>query len=413
MGRRVVITGIGALSPNAIGAEAFWEALAAGKSGIKKVTSFAVDSYPTHIAGEIHNFDPTDCMSPRDVRRTSRATQFAVATAKMAVSDAQLRLEEENEVGVIMGVSASPLDIASAQHTLLMERGISRVSPFGATAIIPSSAANNISTSLGCSGMVLTISNSCPAGLDAIGYAFRRILYGSDNVFITGGTDAQINPLVFALLCAARAMSERNDDPEGASRPFDRTRDGGVLSEAAGILIVEEMEHAMSRGAHIYAEILGYASRADGFKPYKLRTSGNFASGIKRAMCLAIQHSDISPLEIDYICAHAPSDDFDRIETMAIKEIFGQYSYRLPVSSIKSMIGNPLSAAGPLQLIASIMVLKRGIIPPTINYENPDPDCDLNYVSGKSRQCGGISNILINSHGFGGVNSSLIIGRPK
>ena len=331
----------------------------------------------------------------------------------MALSDAQLRLGEESEVGVITGVSTSAMDIVEAQHTLFMERGLSRISPFGATAIIPSSAANNISTLLGCNGTVLTMSNSCPAGLDAIGHAFDRISNGSENVFITGGTDAQITPFGFAMLCATRGMSERNDDPESASRPFDRTRDGGVLSEGAGMLILEEMEHALNRNVDIYAEVLGYASRADGVKPCVVKTPGGLPSGIERTMRLAIQYSGMSPLEIDYICAHAPSDDFDRTEAMSIKEIFGQYSYQLPISSIKSMIGNPLAAAGPLQLIASIMLFERGIIPPTINHEDPDTDCALDYVPGKARPCNGVSNILINSHGFGGANSSLIISRPK
>jgi 3-oxoacyl-[acyl-carrier-protein] synthase II len=298
------------------------------------------------------------------------------------------------------------MDIVESQHALFMERGMPRVSPFGVTAIIPSSAANNISMLLGCKGMVVTISNSCTAGLDAIGCAFGRISHGSENVLIAGGADAQITPFGLALLCASQIMSRRNDDPEGASRPFDRTRDGGILSEGVGVLILEEMEHALERGSHIYAEILGYASRADGIGTYEVQASD---SGIERAMRLAIQDAGIEPEEVDYICAHAPSDEFDSIETTAIKRVFGEHAYKLPVSSVKSMIGNPLAAAGPLQLIASTMVFGRGVIPPTINYRHPDPDCDLDYVPGKARKCSGINIILINSHGFGGVNSSLIV----
>jgi 3-oxoacyl-[acyl-carrier-protein] synthase II len=289
-----------------------------------------------------------------------------------------------------------------------MERGASRISPFGVAEILPSAAANKISALLDCRGEVVTISNSCPAGLDAIGCAFQRISYARDNIFLAGGMDAQITPFGLALLCASRIMSERNDDPEGASRPFDKTRDGGILSEGAGILVIEEMEHALNRGAHIYAEILGYASRTDGSGH---NGSENPVSGIERTMRIALQDAGIRPEEVGYISAHAPSDDFDAIETAAIKNVFGEHAYNLPVSSIKSMIGNPLAAAGPLQLIASVMVFEKNIIPPTINYERPDPDCDLDYVPEKARRCDGVRIVLMNSHGFGGINSSLVIGK--
>ena len=225
-------------------------------------------------------------------------------------------------------------------------------------------------------------------------------------MIISGGADAQITPFGIALLSAPRVLSKRNDDPEKASRPFDKMRDGGVLSEGAGVLILEEMEHAISRGAHIYAEILGYASRTDRNGTYEI---GITNSGIERTMRLVLQNSGIKPNEIDYICAHAPSDDFDRIETIAIKQVFKEHAYNIPVSSIKSMTGNPLSSAGPLQVIASLMVFERDIIPPTINLEYPDLDCDLDYVPQKARKIAGIKTILVNSHGFGGVNASTVI----
>jgi len=408
--RRVVITGIGLVSPNAIGREAFWEALTEGKSGIKRITRFDVSSYATQIAGEIQDFDASDYMSPKDVRRTSLATQFAIAASKMAVSDAKIQFKEKGRLGVVIGVSSSAADIIEAYHGAFLEKGASKINPFGVTAILPSAAANNVAFTFGCKGSVITISNSCAAGTDAIGYALRSILLGKDDVIISGGSESQITPFGLAMLAAPRIMSMRNDDPEGASRPFDKTRDGGILSEGAGILILEELEHALNRGAHIYAEILGYASRADGVPSIEPNASD---TGIERSISMVLSDACLSPNEIGYVCAHGPSDTFDIIETKAIKKTLGNHAYEIPVSSIKSMIGNPLSAAGPLQLIASVMVFERGIIPPTINHKYPDVDCDLDYVPEKARKSDNINTVLINSHGFGGVNSSIIIRKYK
>jgi len=404
--KRIVVTGIGLVAPNAIGKEPFWKALTEGKSGIKRITRFDVSSYETQIAGEIQDFRPDEYMSPKDIRRTSLATRFAIASAKMAMSDSKLQIEEKSRFGVIMGVSSSAADIIEAYHAAFIEKGASRINPFGITAILPSAAANNVAATFSCKGTLMTISNSCAAGTDAIGSAFHNISMGKNDIFIAGGTESQITPFAFAMLSAPKIMSKRNDDPESASRPFDKTRDGGVLSEGAGILILEELEHAQKRGAHIYAEILGYASRADGVSCIDPESDD---TGIERSISMALSDANVSPDEIDYVCAHGPSDNFDIVETKAIKKNLGDHAYEIPVSSIKSMIGNPLSAAGPLQLIASIMVFERGIIPPTINYEYPDADCDLDYVPNKSRKSYNINTILINSHGFGGVNSSIII----
>ncbi len=406
MRRRVVVTGIGVVAPNAIGKEVFWKALSEGKSGIKRIKRFDVSSYPTQIAGEIQDFDPSDYMPPRDIKRTSLASQFAFAATEMAIADSQLQIKEDNNTGAIIGVSSSAADIIEAQHGIFMLKGLSRVSPFGVTSILPSAPANYISASLGLKGTVVTISNSCAAGMDAIGYAYRSISIGTDDILIAGGVESQITPFGLAMLSAPRIMSTKNDEPEKASRPFDKMRDGGILSEGAGILILEELQHALDRKCHIYAEILGYSSRCDGNGNYEV---GESESGIERAIRVALKQADLNVNKLDYICAHGPSDDFDRIETNAIKAVLGEHAYKIPVSSIKSMIGNPLSAAGPLQLIASIMVMEKGIIPPTINYEYPDPNCDLDYVPNKARECNSIRHILINSHGFGGVNSSLII----
>ena len=398
------------VAPNAIGKKAYWKALAEGKSGIKRIARFDVSSYPTQIAGEIQNFDPTKYLSPRDARRMSLASRFAVFAAKMAIIDAKLGYEKEIELGAIIGVSSSASDIIEANHGAFIEKGISRLNPFGVTAILPSASANNIAAILGCKGTVLTISNACAAGTDAIGYAFRNIALGMDNIIITGGVESQLHPFGFAMLSVLGIMSKRNNDPEGASRPFDSSRDGGILSEGAGIIILENMEHALSRKAHIYAEVIGYASRSDG--PDSVKPTAN-ESGLKRSISLALGDANILPEEIDYISAHGPSDEFDKIETMAIKEVFGQQAYKIPVSSIKSMIGNPLSAAGPLQLIASMMIFEKGIVPPTINHKMPDVDCDLDYVPNKARKMNNINTILIDSHGFGGINSSLVVRRFK
>lgn len=410
MKHRAVITGLGVIAPNAIGKDAFWQALADGKPGIKRITRFDVSSYPTQIAGEIRDFNPREYISPKEIRRLPLAAQFAVSAAKMAVLDAKLEQNDDVEWGVVVGVSSSATDIIEAQHGAFMTKGISRVSPFGVTSILPSASASSIVSAFGCKGSVITISNACAAGTDAIGTAFRNIVLGTEKVIIAGGIESQIHPFGLALLTAPGIMSKRNDSPETASRPFDASRDGGVLSEGAGIVIIEDLEYALSRKAHIYAEIIGYAGKADGSQIDK---SNEKESGIVRSISCALKDANISSEEIDYVCAHGPSDDFDRIETLAIKTVLGKHAYKIPVSSIKSMIGNPLSAAGPLQVIASIMVFEKGIIPPTINFNNPDTDCDLDYVPNKARKANNVNTVLINSHGFGGLNSSLIIRRYK
>ena len=407
MKRRTAVTGIGVIAPNGIGKEAFWKALEEGRSGIKRIKSFDASSFPTQIAGEVRDFDPFECIPPRDVKRTSRAIQFAIASAQTSMLDSQLQIHDGDEVGVIMGISASAAEIVEMQHAIFLEKGMSRVSPFTVMSVIPSAPATNIAKLLGCKGSVLTISNSCASGLDAIGHAFRNISCGRDKVYFAGGTDAQITPFSLAMLCAPRAMSTRNDEPEKASRPFDKNRDGGILSEGCGVLVLEDMDHAIEKGKHIYAEILGYASRCDGNETCEEMKN----TGIERTIRHTLEDAEIEPSEVGYICAHGPSDEFDKIETMAIKQVFGKHAYKIPVSSIKSMIGNPLAAAGPLQLIASTMVFERNIIPPTINHEEPDIGCDLDYVPNKSRKSDNVNTILINSHGFGGLNASLVIKR--
>jgi 3-oxoacyl-[acyl-carrier-protein] synthase II len=407
--KRAVLTGIGAIAPNALGKKHFWQALKEGKSGIKSITRFDVSSYPTQIAGQIDDFDPLDYnISPKESRKLSLAAQFALSATQMAIDDAEIQKSDLEKAGVLLGVSGSATDIIESQHGAFMTKGLSRMSPSGIVSIIPSASANSISIKYKCKGTVITISNSCAAGMDALGYAFRSVSLGEDEIIIAGGTESQITPFGLALFTGPRFMSTRNDEPEKASRPFDKDRDGGVLSEGAGVFIIEELNHALDRGAHIYAEVVGYSSKADGSAHSSPET---LDTGIRRSMFLALIDSGLDLEDIGYVCAHGPSDDFDRIESIAIKNVLGDHAYKIPVSSIKSMIGNPLSAAGALQLVASAMVLEDCIIPPTINHEMPDIDCDLDYVPQKSREASNINGILINSHGFGGVNSSLVIKR--
>lgn len=409
MERRVVITGIGPIAPIGIGIKDFRESLVNGKSGIKQITRFNASSYPTRIAGEIDNFDPTDYgISPKQAKRMGRSAQFAVAAARMAVEDAQLEIDKESEVGVILGMSTALMDIIESQYSVMRERGLTRVKPSTAMEMIPNAVASNVAVGLGCSGRVQTISASCTAGLNAIGSSFEMILANRADVIIAGAAESQITPFVCATLCALGLTSKRNDEPEKASRPFDAKRDGGILSEGAGIVVLEALESALSRGAYIYGEIVGYSTHAGA---YGDKHEPEFAvQNLAKTMNLALQDAQLEPSQVNYICAHAPSDEFDTIETQAIKRVLGKYAYELPISSIKSMIGNPLASAGPLQLIASIMALEKRMALPTINYEFPDPDCDLDYVT-KGTRYHDVNVVLINSHGFGGIDASLVVRR--
>lgn len=398
--RRVAITGIGVVAPNAIGKEDFWEALAMGKSGIGRITKFNPSEFgiETQIAGEVQNFDP-GFIRPVYRKVVSFGAQFAIAATKMALLDAQLKLGgiREEAIGVMMGCSSSPTDSIEAHHGIFENK--ERINPLAILSIVPSSAGNYIGKEFNCKGPVITFSTGYTSGTDAIGSAFQAISLGQGKIFIAGGAESQITPFGMALLQAAHMLSERNDDPEGASRPFDKGRDGMVLGEGAGILILEELEHALERGAHIYAEIIGYENRTDG---------GDVGSGLERAMSAALLNANIASDEVGHISAHAASDSFDKKEARAIKKVFGKRAREIPVSSIKSMIGHTLSAAGPLQTIASIIVFERGIIPPTINLEHPI-DCDLDFVPNKARMAENISTILINSHDMSGANSCLVV----
>jgi len=406
--KRVVITGIAVIAPNGIGIDDFWNSLTQGTSGVRKITHFDASSYPSQIAGEVRDFDPLDYMSPKSARRMDRFAQFATACTKMALDDGNVEVSDKNSdrIGIALGSALGGIPAAEHQHSIFIEKGLNRVDPLLATKIFPGGALAQISVEFGIRGHSNTISSACAAGSDSVGYAFYAIKNDFADTMITGGAEAPIVPLTFGAFCLIRALSERNGDPVRASRPFDKERDGFVMGEGAGILILENLENAIKRGARIYAEVLGYGTTNDAYHMAQPLPTGQQA---KQAIKLTLQRANIDPSEIDYINAHGSSTPLnDKTETKVIKDIFGEYAYRIPISSNKSMIGHALGAAGSIELVASVLTIKHQFIPPTINYEIPDPECDLDYVPNKGRKTS-VTTILKNSFGFGGKNSNIII----
>ena len=406
---RVVVTGMGAVAPNGIGTEVFWNALVEGKSGIRLIQGFDAQSFPSRIAGEISNLNADNYMNPRSSRRSARFTRFAAVAAGMAAEQAGIAKgeTESSRKAVYIGSASGGMDIFENEHEKILQNSINKMSPYGASAYFPNSAATQISIALGFTGQVITISTGCTCGLDAVGAAFEEISLGNIDIAVCGGTDGSVTPLTLGSFCAAGILSKLNDFPSEASRPFDSLRDGGVISEGAGILVLEEERHAVSRGADIHGVLMGFSAGAQASNLFENDTEG---AGFVKEMRNAMDRAQITASDVDYICAHAPSDVIrDAAETNAIKLVFGKRAYKIPVSSIKSMIGNPLASAAPLQLIASLMAINTGIVPPTINYRNPDPSCDLDYVPNTARR-NRVRTALINSHGFGGSNASAVIG---
>jgi 3-oxoacyl-[acyl-carrier-protein] synthase II len=401
----VVITGLGPVAPNGVGREQFWEALKDGRSGIRFISRFDTTGYPCQIAGEI----PLEWLPLVDSTRephTSRTAQLIIEAAKLALKDAGISKEEfsAHRSGVWVGVSTTDMGVAETEHLLFKQSGSSKayVIPSG----FPHAPTSAIASEFGCQGRVETISVGCPSGLFSIIDAAESILKGEVEMALAGGGDAPLSPFIFASFCALGFLADSVNDiePSTASRPFDAKREGGVLSEGAGMVLLEYAERARVRGAKIYARIVGWG-KANAFS----RTS--MLSAYVSSMTQALRKAQLSPYMVDYICAHAPGDKFvDRIETAAIKKTFGPYAYNLPVSSLKSMIGNPLAASGPLQVIAATQVIENKFIPPTINYQYPDPHCDLDCVPNKGRVAR-VNTALVNIHGLGGCNASLVITR--
>jgi 3-oxoacyl-[acyl-carrier-protein] synthase II len=406
--KRVVITGMGVIAPNGIGVDAFWDSLVNGRSGIGRITHFDASSYPSQIAGEIKDFDPLDFMSSKTARRMDRFAQFSVAATRMALEDAGIEITEKNSerMGISLGSALGGIPCAEEQHSVFLEKGLHRVDPLIAIKIFSGASTSQISVEFGIKGHSNTIGGACAAGTDSIGYAFCAIKNDFADMMIAGGSEAPIVPLTFGAFCLIKALSTRNGDPTRASRPFDKERDGFVMGEGAGVVILEGLDCALKRGASIYAEVLGYGTTNDAYHMVQPLPTGEQA---QKAVQLALRDANVDPSEIDYINAHGTSTPLnDKVETDVIKNIFGEYAYRIPISSTKSMIGHSLGAAGSIELIASGLTIKNQFIHPTINYEFPDPECDLDYVPNTGRKA--VVNIVLkNSYGFGGKNSAIVI----
>ena len=405
---RVVITGLGVVSSIGYGKEAFWESLRTGRSGIARVTTFDPAPYPTHMAAELNGFDFTSYLDPKWIRRMDRTTMMAVATAKMAVKDAVLDLAkvDRDKVGVVVGTAMAGHAFILEQHDVFKERGPMKINPFTALTVFPDAPASFVSIELGLHGPSFSIATACSSALDAVGYAFNAIRKRELDVILMGGSEATVFPQAFSAFCMLRAMSQNNAEAASASRPFDKTRDGFVLGEGAGMLVLEDLEHAKRRGARIYAEILGFGMTCDAYYMTAPEPSGRQAA---RAIQLALKDAEVQPDDIDYINAHGTSTPLnDKTETAVIKQVFGKAAYKTPISATKSMIGHLIGAAGAVELIATVLAMEHQTIPPTINYKVPDPECDLDYVPNEARK-GAIEFALKNSFGFGGKNSALVI----
>ena len=407
MSRRVVITGLGMVSPLGIGVEKTWQALVQAKSGVVRITKFDPTGFDTQIAAEVKDFVPENFMEKKEIKRMDIFIQYAMASAMMAMEDAQLPITPQNadRVGVVVGAGLGGLTTIESFHKVLMEKGPGRISPFFIPALIVNEAPGQISIRFGAKGPNYSVVTACATGNHNIGDAWRMIQQGDADAIIAGGVEATITPLAVSGFNAMKALSTRNHEPEKASRPFDKDRDGFVMGEGCGIIILEEMNQALDRGAKIYAEIIGYGLNGDA---YHITAPAPDGEGAARCMAMALKSAGISPEEVDYINAHGTSTEYnDLYETMAIKAVFKEHAKKLAVSSTKSMTGHLLGGAGGVEAIFTVLTIHRGVIPPTINYDTPDPECDLDYVPNVARMAD-VRVALSNSFGFGGTNAVLI-----
>jgi 3-oxoacyl-[acyl-carrier-protein] synthase II len=410
--RRVVITGVGIVSPLGVGNEANWKNLIAGRSGIGPITRFDASEYSSRIAGEVRGFDAASFVPKKDLKKMDLFIQYALAATQFALEDARLTIApaDQERVGVYIGSGIGGLPSIEAQHKELLEAGPRKISPFFIVGLIVNLASGQVSIRHGAKGPNLANSTACATGTHAVGDSFRLIARGDADVMICGGTEGVITPLAVGGFCAMRALSTRNDDPEKASRPFDAGRDGFIMGEGAGIVILEERERAKKRGAPIYAEMAGYGLSADAFHVAAPSEDGD---GPYRVMRAALADGGIEPRQVDYINAHGTSTpEGDKIETLAIKKLFGEAASRVAISSTKSMTGHLLGAAGGLETAITALVVREGVIPPTINYTTPDPECDLDYVPNEARSRA-VKYALNNSFGFGGTNACLLLSRHE
>lgn len=409
---RVVITGAGLVTPIGIGKEEFWQSLIQGKSGITKISYFDTSEYPAKIAAEVKNFDFMNFISPKEANRMDKSTQFSIVSAMLALEDSKLKItgKDDYSTGVIIGSGIGGIGTFEKQHKMLLEKGPGRVSPFFIPMMISNISAGEIAIKIGAKGPNGVIATACASSTHAIGIAFKLLQHGDAQTILSGGTEAAISPMALAGFCKMRALSIQNDNPSRASRPFDKERDGFVMGEGAGILVLETLQHAKERNANIYAEILGFGMTADAYHITAPAPDGESAA---KAMEIALRNARIKPSQIDYINAHGTSTPLnDKLETLAIKKVFGRHAYNLKISSNKSMTGHLLGASGGVEAIATAFTIKNNIIPPTINYNSPDPECDLDYVPNKSEKK--IVNYAIsNSFGFGGHNGVIVLGKYK
>jgi 3-oxoacyl-[acyl-carrier-protein] synthase II len=410
MSQRVVITGLGVVTPIGNTVQSFWDALLSGRSGISTLQAFDTTNFPTKIAGEIRNIDFSTVVEPKEVNRTDRNILFALVAADEAVKDSRLDIAKEDltRIGVIIGSGIGGLKTLEGEHSKLIARGPSRVSPFLVPMMIADMPAGRVSIAYGFKGPNYAVVSACASAAHSIGEAFLSIKAGMMDVAVTGGSEAGITPLSFAGFCSMKALSTRNETPQKASSPFDKKRDGFVMGEGSGLIVLESLEHARARGARIYAELLGYGATGDA---YHISAPAPEGEGAKRAMKMALLVAGLKPTDIDYINAHGTSTDLnDKLETFAIKQVFGEHAYKLNINSTKSMTGHLLGASGGIELVATTLSIRDSKIHPTINYEDPDPDCDLNYTPNQAIDKT-IRFAMSNSFGFGGHNASLIVGK--
>jgi len=408
--RKVVVTGLGVVTALGQTVNEMWANLLAGRSGISRVTSFDTKDYPTQIGGEIRDFDATKFMDPKEARRNDRYTQLALAAAKLAVQDSGIDVAkvDRERAGVIIGSGIGGMSTFEAQAHNLFEKGPRKVSPFFIPAMISNMASGIVAIEFGFSGPCFTVVSACATSSHALGQALRAIQYGDADVMIAGGSEASMTPLSFAGFCSMKAMSTSNDAPEKASRPFDAQRDGFVMGEGGGVFVLETEEHARARGARIYCELAGYGASADAFH---ITQPDPDAKGLSLSMKTALADAGVAPSEVQYINAHGTSTPYnDKFETLAIKKVFGEAARSVAISSTKSMTGHLLGAAGAIEAAVCVMAIQTGEIPPTINLENPDPDCDLDYVPNVKRVAK-VDVALSNNLGFGGQNASIVMRR--
>jgi 3-oxoacyl-[acyl-carrier-protein] synthase II len=406
--RRVVVTGIGLVTPLGIGVQPAWENLVQGKSGIRKITQFDASAFQTQIAGEVEGFNPEDYIEPKEVKKMDRFIHFALAATKMAMDDSGFKIDDSNaeRVGVIVGSGMGGLPAIEHYHSVLLQKGPKRITPFFIPMLIINLASGQISIKYGAKGPNSAVVTACATGTHAIGDAFRIIQRGDADAMIAGGTESVITPLGIGGFNAMKALSTRNNEPAKASRPFDLNRDGFVMGEGAGIMIIETLENALNRGARIYAEITGYGMTADA---YHITSPAPGGEGAVRCMKLALRDGSVSPSDVQYINAHGTSTKYgDELESNAIKTVFGEHAYKIAVSSSKSMTGHLLGAAGGVEAIITALSISNDTATPTINLDTPDPECDLDYVANSARHMT-INCALSNSFGFGGTNACLLL----